>query len=161
TLRDVENIARWSPTPGASARPEVPFLPARVILQDFTGVPVVVDLAAMREATLRLGGDPKKINPVVPVDLVIDHSVQVGYFGTPDAVVRNVKVEYQRNRERYQFLRWGQKSLERFRVVPPSTGIVHQVNLEYLAGAVLRVRDAEGEVAAPDSCVGTDSHTTM
>src|SRR5215813_13488541 len=158
TDKDVENIARWQP---AGPRVEVPFLPARVLLQDFTGVPVVVDLAAMREAVRRLGRDPARINPVVPVDLVIDHSVQVDYFGSADALTRNVHMEYQRNRERYQFLRWGQAALERFRVVPPSTGIVHQVNLEYLAKAIVRLADAEGPVAAPDSCVGTDSHTTM
>jgi len=158
TDKDVENIARWQP---AGPRVEVPFLPARVLLQDFTGVPVVVDLAAMREAVRRLGREPARINPVVPVDLVIDHSVQVDYFGTADALVRNVHTEYQRNRERYQFLRWGQAALERFRVVPPSTGIVHQVNLEYLARAVASLTDEQGPVLAPDSCVGTDSHTTM
>ena len=158
TQEDVERIAKWTPK---GERLEVPFLPARVILQDFTGVPVVVDLAAMRETVARVGGGPSKINPIVPVDLVIDHSVQVDYFGSPDALVRNTKVEYQRNRERYQFLRWGQKALQNFRVVPPSTGIVHQVNLEYLASGVAKLKDAQGEVAAPDSCVGTDSHTTM
>jgi aconitate hydratase len=158
TGEDVERIAKWQPK---GERLEVPFLPARVILQDFTGVPVVVDLAAMRETVARLGGGPSKINPIVPVDLVIDHSVQVDYFGSADALVRNTKVEYERNRERYQFLRWGQKALQNFRVVPPSTGIVHQVNLEYLASGVAKLKDAQGEVAAPDSCVGTDSHTTM
>jgi aconitate hydratase len=158
TQEDVERIAKWTPK---GERLEVPFLPARVILQDFTGVPVVVDLAAMRETVARVGGGPSKINPIVPVDLVIDHSVQVDYFGSPDALVRNTKVEYERNRERYQFLRWGQKALQNFRVVPPSTGIVHQVNLEYLASGVAKLKDAQGEVAAPDSCVGTDSHTTM
>jgi aconitase (EC 4.2.1.3) len=133
-------------------------------MQDFTGVPAVVDLAAMRAAVARLGGDPKKINPLVPVDLVIDHSVQVDFFATPDALQRNAEVEFQRNRERYEFLKWGQKAFSNFRVVPPMTGIVHQVNLEYLA-SVVGVRSfptSESElVAFPDTLVGTDSHTTM
>ncbi len=116
---------------------EVPFKPARVILQDFTGVPAIVDLAAMRSAMKRLGGDPTKINPLVPVDLVIDHSVQVDFFGNPQALERNAEIEFERNRERYEFLRWGQKAFDNFRVVPPATGIVHQVNLEFLAKVVL------------------------
>ena len=140
---------------------EVPFKPARVILQDFTGVPCVVDLAAMRSAMRRLGGDPKKINPLVPVDLVIDHSVQVDFFGGQDSMDRNVAIEFDRNRERYEFLRWGQKAFQNFRVVPPAVGIVHQVNLEYLAKGVFLGKDAAGPVAFPDSLVGTDSHTTM
>ena len=142
-------------------RPGIPFLPARVIMQDFTGVPAVVDLAAMRSAVARLGGDPKKVNPVVPVDLVIDHSVQVDFFATPEALQRNTEMEFQRNRERYEFLKWGQKAFDNFRVVPPMTGIVHQVNLEYLANVVM-TNDEDGETYAfPDTLVGTDSHTTM
>ena len=159
TRQDVANLAAWTPNP--SQRPGLPFLPARVIMQDFTGVPAVVDLAAMRSAVRRIGGDPKRINPQVPVDLVIDHSVQVDFFASPDALMRNADLEFQRNRERYEFLRWGQKAFDNFRVVPPSTGIVHQVNLEYLAQVVL-VKDANGQrVAFPDTLVGTDSHTTM
>ena len=124
------------------SRPGIPFLPARVVMQDFTGVPAVVDLAAMRAAVARLGGDPKKINPLVPVDLVIDHSVQVDFFATADALQRNTEMEFQRNRERYEFLKWGQKAFSNFRVVPPMTGIVHQVNLEYLAEVVMTGKDA-------------------
>ncbi|MCA2003039.1 MAG: aconitate hydratase, partial [Chloroflexi bacterium] len=134
TQDDVKNIAAWSPQ---SARPGIPFLPARVVMQDFTGVPAVVDLAAMRAAVARLGGDPKKINPLVPVDLVIDHSVQVDFFAAPDGLLRNAELEFQRNRERYEFLKWGQKAFSNFRVVPPMTGIVHQVNLEHLANVVM------------------------
>ena len=159
TERDVANLAGWNAT--AAAAIEVPFKPARVILQDFTGVPCVVDLAAMRSAMQRLGGDPKKINPLVPVDLVIDHSVQVDFFGGQDSMDRNVAIEFQRNRERYEFLRWGQKAFQNFRVVPPAVGIVHQVNLEYLAKGVFLGKDDAGPVAFPDSLVGTDSHTTM
>jgi aconitate hydratase len=163
TDRDVTNLAGWNATAAArgAAAVEVPFKPARVILQDFTGVPCVVDLAAMRSAMRRLGGDPKKINPLVPVDLVIDHSVQVDFFGRQDSMDRNVAVEFDRNRERYEFLRWGQKAFQNFRVVPPAVGIVHQVNLEYLAKGVFLGKDAAGPVAYPDSLVGTDSHTTM
>jgi len=139
----------------------LPFRPGRVVMQDFTGVPAIVDLAAMRSAMTRLGGDPRKINPQVPVDLVIDHSVQVDFFASPDALQRNAELEFQRNRERYEFLHWGQKAYDNFRVVPPATGIVHQVNLEYLADVVL-AQNVNGEmVAFPDSLVGTDSHTTM
>src|SRR5207248_6866222 len=138
-----------------------PFYPARVLMQDFTGVPAAVDLATMRSAIARLGGDPKKINPLVPVDLVIDHSVQVDYFGSADAFALNVDREYERNTERYALLRWSQVAFENFRVVPPGRGIVHQVNLEYLANVVHR-RTADGATDAyPDSLVGTDSHTTM
>mgnify|MGYP001095684083 CR=1 FL=1 len=159
TQQDVVNLAGWTPNP--ASRPSLPFRPARIVLQDFTGVPVVVDLAAMRAAMARLGGDPKKINPLVPVDLVIDHSVMVDFFATADALNRNAEVEFQRNRERYEFLRWGQKAFDRFRVVPPATGIVHQVNLEYLADGVM-AEEADGEwIAYPDTVVGTDSHTTM
>jgi aconitate hydratase len=156
---DVRRLAAWD-----AARPadvELPFIPARVILQDFTGVPAVVDLASMRAAVQRLGGDPKKINPLVPVDLVIDHSVQVDRFGSPDAMDANVALEFARNRERYEFLRWGQRAFANFRVVPPATGIVHQVNLEYLAKGVLTRKDDGVTIALPDTLVGTDSHTTM
>ncbi|MFQ5491459.1 MAG: aconitase family protein, partial [Phycisphaerae bacterium] len=159
TADDVERLACWSPR--AQDRPELPFKPARVLLQDFTGVPAVVDLAAMRDALQRLGGDPKRINPLIPVDLVIDHSVQVDHFATGDALGLNADLEFQRNRERYEFLRWGQNAFDNFRVVPPATGIVHQVNLEYLAKVVVR-REVNGQtVALPDTLVGTDSHTTM
>jgi len=152
---DVVNLANWS---AESPNPvEVPFKPGRVVLQDFTGVPAVVDLAALRSAMVRLGGDPQKINPLVPCDLVIDHSVQVDEFATKLSLQHNVEKEFERNQERYQFLRWGQQALNNFGVIPPATGIVHQVNLEYLAKVVLT---KEG-VAYPDSLVGTDSHTTM
>jgi aconitate hydratase len=155
----VTNLAAWNAKAVASL--ELPFTPARVILQDFTGVPCVVDLAAMRSAVIRLGGDPKKINPLVPVDLVIDHSVQVDSFGSNDSLGINEDIEFARNRERYEFLRWGQKAFANFRVVPPATGIVHQVNLEYL-GKVVLPRQIDGETfAIPDTLVGTDSHTTM
>jgi aconitate hydratase len=172
TQEDVKNIAAWKPTPlssplqGGQRGGGIPFLPARVIMQDFTGVPAVVDLAAMRAAVARLGGDPRKINPLVPVDLVIDHSIQVDFFATADALQRNTEIEFQRNRERYEFLKWGQKAFHNFRVVPPMTGIVHQVNLEYLADVVMTKKTSEvsetSEVYAfPDTLVGTDSHTTM
>jgi aconitate hydratase len=158
TQEDVEHIAKWTP---AGIRPGIPFLPARVIMQDFSGLPAVVDLAAMRTAIARLGGDPKSINPLVPVDLVIDHSVQVDFFANADALQRNAEMEFQRNHERYEFLKWGQKVFSNFRVVPPMTGIVHQVNLEYLA-QVVSTKEVEGEwFAFPDTVVGTDSHTTM
>ncbi len=159
TEEDVRNLGQWNAAKPAEI--EIPFKPARVVLQDFTGVPCVVDLAAMREGMKKLGGDPKKINPLIPVDLVIDHSVQVDFFGTSDSLQKNVEIEFERNRERYEFLRWGQQAFNNFRVVPPNTGIVHQVNLEYLASAVFKGFDAKGEVAYPDSLVGTDSHTTM
>jgi aconitate hydratase len=159
TEDDVLALARWNAK--APAQVEVPFTPARVVLQDFTGVPCVVDLAAMRDAMKRLGGDAKKINPLVPVDLVIDHSVQVDAFGAADSLGKNVEIEFARNGERYRFLKWGQKAFQHFRAVPPATGIVHQVNLEHLA-TVVATRDVNGRrVAFPDSCVGTDSHTTM
>ena len=159
TEADVKALAAWhAPSP---AKIEVPFKPARVVLQDFTGVPAVVDLAAMRSAMKRLGGDPRKINPLIPVDLVIDHSVQVDNFGTLQALGQNVEIEFQRNAERYEFLRWGQKAFDNFRVVPPNVGIVHQVNLEFLAKGVFLRDDKLGPVALPDSLVGTDSHTTM
>jgi aconitate hydratase len=156
---DVRRLAKWdAANPGGG---ELPFLPARVVMQDFTGVPCVVDLAAMRDAVKRLGGDPKKINPLVPVDLVIDHSVQVDYFGSELALIRNAQLEFDRNRERYEFLRWGAQAFDNLRVVPPATGIVHQVNLEYLAQGVLSKREGDGRVLFPDTLVGTDSHTTM
>ncbi|MES0360007.1 MAG: aconitate hydratase AcnA [Anaerolineales bacterium] len=157
--QDVTNLATWKPNP--ATRPSFPFRPARVIMQDFTGVPAVVDLAAMRSAISRLGGDPRRINPMVPVDLVIDHSVQVDFFASRDALQRNAEIEFQRNRERYEFLHWGQQAFDNFRVVPPATGIVHQVNLEYLAQVVATAQDESGLVAYPDTLVGTDSHTTM
>ncbi len=159
TREDVVNLAGW--TPNAANRPAMPFQPARVIMQDFTGVPAIVELAAMREAMARLGGDPRKINPLVPVELVIDHSVQVDFFANGDALVRNAELEFQRNRERYEFLRWGQNAFSNFRVVPPATGIVHQVNLEYLAQVVILQQSGDDYLAFPDTLVGTDSHTTM
>ncbi|MCR9291928.1 MAG: aconitate hydratase AcnA [bacterium] len=156
---DVRNLAAWDAKNPAAV--EIPFMPARVVLQDFTGVPCVVDLAAMRDGMKALGGDPKKINPLIPVDLVVDHSVQVDLFGSADALSRNVQIEFERNRERYEFLRWGQQAFDNFRVVPPNTGIIHQVNLEYLAQGVFIRDDQQGRVALPDTLVGTDSHTTM
>ncbi|MER3418692.1 MAG: aconitate hydratase, partial [Chloroflexota bacterium] len=161
TTEDVLALTNWRPGGGGEA--EIPFMPARVILQDFTGVPAVVDLAAMRDAMATLGGDPAKVNPLVPADLVIDHSVQVDRYGTPDAFLFNVAREYERNAERYQLLRWAQTAFRNFRVVPPGTGIVHQVNLEYLATVVTDAPDPDGpgRVAYPDTLVGTDSHTTM
>jgi len=159
TERDVRNIANWGPDTAGNV--EMPFLPGRVVLQDFTGVPCVVDLAAMRAAMQRLGGDPNKINPLVPCDLVIDHSVQVDAFAAADAERKNLELEFARNRERYEFLKWGQQSLSNFRVVPPGIGIVHQVNLEFLASTVLTKEENGETLAYPDTCVGTDSHTTM
>ncbi len=159
TTAHVDALVNWDP----SAEPdiEIQFTPARVIMQDFTGVPCVVDLATMREAVAKLGGDPQQINPLAPAEMVIDHSVVIDVAGSPDAAERNVEFEYQRNAERYQFLRWGQTAFDNFKVVPPGTGIVHQVNIEYLARTVM-TREVNGElVAYPDSCVGTDSHTTM
>jgi aconitate hydratase len=155
---DIEFISRWNGKPGEK---EISFMPARVLLQDFTGVPAVVDLAAMREALHRLGADPAQANPLLPVDLVIDHSVQVDKFGSPQALELNAIIEFQRNQERYAFLRWGQKAFKNFRVVPPDTGIVHQVNLEYLAPVVFSRSDNGQSTVYPDSLVGTDSHTTM
>jgi aconitate hydratase len=159
TADDVRNLGGWNAA--APKDVELPFMPARVILQDFTGVPAVVDLASMRAAVKRLGADPKRINPLVPADLVVDHSVQVDVFGSPDALRRNAEIEFGRNRERYEFLRWGQKAFANFRVVPPATGIVHQVNLEFLAKGVLLKSEGGESVAMPDTLVGTDSHTTM
>ncbi len=160
TREDVAKVIAYDPA--NPARTEIPFLPARVLLQDFTGVPCVVDLAAMRDAMRRLGGDPARINPRIPVDLVIDHSVQVDFFGAPDALRRNADLEFARNRQRYEFLAWGQKAFSNFRVVPPASGICHQVNLEYLGQVVRSQPGGDGrEVWFPDSCVGTDSHTPM
>ncbi len=159
TEEHVKQLANWDK--GVGADKEVPFIPARIVLQDFTGVPAVVDLAAMRKAMADVGGDPEKINPLVPVDLVIDHSVMVDKFGSPEAFEYNMKVEFERNEERYKFLRWAQDSFDNFRAVPPATGIIHQVNLEYLA-KVAWTKEVDGEVEVyPDSLVGTDSHTTM
>ncbi len=158
TRKDIETIVNWTPN---TKKEEIAFKPGRVVLQDFTGVPCVVDMAAMRDAMKALKGDIKKINPQVPCDLVIDHSVQVDAFGTAAALAQNVTLEFERNQERYEFLKWGQGALQNFRVVPPATGIVHQVNLEYLAKGVLRSKKGREETAYPDSLVGTDSHTTM
>src|ERR1700733_4019507 len=157
---DVEAIASWDGT-GTGVDRERAFMPARVLLQDFTGVPAVVDLAAMRSAVAREGGDPMRIDPQVPVDLVIDHSVQVDAFGNREAYERNIAREYERNRERYSLLRWAQQAFQGFRVVPPGMGIVHQINLEFLA-QVVQVREIDGvRMALPDTVVGTDSHTPM
>src|SRR6202050_363879 len=156
---DIEALLAWN----ASAVPahEIAFTPARVILQDFTGVPCIVDLAAMREAIIKLGGNPERVNPLAPAELVIDHSVQVDEYGTPQALAANNRIEFARNSERYGFLRWGQSAFRNFKVVPPNTGIVHQVNLEYL-GRVVFSDDKDGvRRAYPDTLVGTDSHTTM
>src|ERR1700693_5647079 len=155
---DIEYVARWQI--GAPVK-EINFRPARVLLQDFTGVPCVVDLAAMRDALRAMGADPRRANPLIPADLVIDHSVQVDEFGTPGAFGVNALLEFQRNQERYAFLRWGQKAFQDFRVVPPDTGIVHQVNLEYLAPVVFTDRRESPVLAHPDTLMGTDSHTTM
>src|SRR5580700_6436932 len=155
TADHVRALANWDP--GKEPDTEIQFTPARVILQDLTGVPALVDLAAMREAMKALGGDATKINPLIPAELVIDHSVVADVFGRPDAFTRNVEIEFQRNRERFGFLRWGQDAFSQFKVVPPGTGIVHQVNIEYLARVVM-TRDG---LAYPDTCLGTDSHTTM
>jgi aconitate hydratase len=159
TDADVQALAHWQPQD--AGRPAIPFYPGRVLLQDFTGVPVIVDLAAMRSAVAKLGGDPRKINPVLPVDLVIDHSLQVDVTGLPDAFKRNVTREYERNRERYEFLRWGQQTFQNLRIVPPASGIIHQVNLEYLAQGVLTRQEGDTLLAYPDTLVGSDSHTTM
>ncbi len=156
---DIGTLAAWDVT--AKAQREIAFMPARVLLQDFTGVPAVVDLAAMRDGIVALGGDPGRVNPLQPVELVIDHSVQVDHYGVPDAVELNAALEFKRNRERYAFLRWGQNAFENFRVVPPNTGIVHQVNLEHLARVVVRAGSGGTFTAYPDTLIGTDSHTTM
>jgi aconitate hydratase len=159
TVDDAKAIAAWLDS--AHSEKEVPFRPARILMQDFTGVPAVVDLAAMRDGITRLSGDPRRVNPLVPVDLVIDHSVMVDVFARPDALKKNVDIEFERNGERYEFLRWGQSAFANFRVVPPGTGICHQVNLEYLAQVVWTTEEEGRLYAFPDSCYGTDSHTTM
>jgi aconitate hydratase len=159
TKGDIEALANWNPK--VKSEKEIAFMPARVLMQDLTGVPAVVDLAAMREAMKRLGGDPTKINPLAPVDLVIDHSVQVDFFGSADALHKNSEIEFKRNVERYAFLRWGQTAFDNFRLIPPDTGICHQVNLEYLAPVVFRAQKDGAHFAYPDTVVGTDSHTTM
>src|SRR5438309_1569943 len=161
--KDVESLGKWNAK--SPAQEEIPFIVARIVLQDFTGVPLIVDLAAMRSAVQRLGHDPKIIEPLVPVDLVVDHSVQVDFFGSPRALELNLDMEFKRNRERYQFLKWGQQAFKTFQLIPPGIGIVHQVNLEYLAKGVLsqtsEVRGQKSEIFFPDTLVGTDSHTTM
>src|SRR5207247_7325130 len=161
--KDVETLANWNAKSPANA--EIPFVVARIVLQDFTGVPLIVDLAAMRSAVARLGRDPKIIEPLVPVDLVVDHSVQVDFFGSPRALQLNLEMEFKRNRERYQFLKWGAQAFKTFQLIPPGIGIVHQVNLEYLAKGVLSQRSEVGgqktEVFYPVTLVGTDSHATM
>src|SRR2546430_809734 len=168
--KDVEALGKWNPKSPANV--EIPFVVARIVLQDFTGVPLIVDLAAMRSAVQRLGHDPKIIEPLVPVDLVVDHSVQVDFFGSPRALELNLEMEFKRNRERYQFLKWGQQAFKTFQLIPPGIGIVHQVNLEYLAKGVLssasvslasqkNATKTDALLYYPDTLVGTDSHTTM
>src|SRR3954467_9360437 len=161
--KDVKSLANWNAK--RPANEEIPFVVARIVLQDFTGVPLLVDLAAMRSAVQRLGADPKIIEPLVPVDLVIDHSVQVDFFGSPRALELNLDMEFKRNRERYQFLKWGQQAFKTFQLIPPGIGIVHQVNLEYLAKGVLSTQSTINNQLStlyfPDTLVGTDSHTTM
>ena len=159
TRAHIEALTRWSPVPETTS--EIPYLPARVLMQDFTGVPAIVDLAAMRDALARMGGDPKQINPQIPVHLVVDHSVQVDQFGTTGSFAYNAEKEFERNRERYTFLKWGQKSFENFNVVPPATGICHQVNLEYLAQVVMTSVNNGEKWIYPDTLLGLDSHTTM
>src|SRR5437867_4043784 len=161
TEHNVRTLANWKPN--APRTEEIPFVVARIVLQDFTGVPLLVDLAAMRSAVSRLGKNPKIIEPLVPVDLVVDHSVQVDFFGSADALRKNLEMEFRRNRERYQFLKWGMQAFDTFKVVPPGIGIVHQVNLEYLAKGILSSPSAASstQLFFPDTLVGTDSHTTV
>src|SRR6266446_3968588 len=161
TEQNVRALANWKPR--AARTEEIPFVVARIVLQDFTGVPLLVDLAAMRSAVERLRKNPRIIEPLVPVDLVVDHSVQVDFFGTPDALPRNLDMEFRRNRERYEFLKWGMQAFDTFKVVPPGIGIVHQVNLEYLAKGILSspASSSSAQLFFPDTLVGTDSHTTM
>jgi aconitate hydratase len=159
THEDIEALIKWDPQ--AEPDCEIAYRPARVLMQDFTGVPAVVDLAAMRDAMTTLGGDPDRINPLQPAELVIDHSVQVDSYGSDKSMDLNSELEYQRNQERYSFLKWGQKAFSNFKVVPPDTGIVHQVNLEYLASVVFEMEKDGVTQAYPDTLVGTDSHTTM
>ena len=156
---DIQNILKWSP--GNISKKEIPFMPSRVVLQDFTGVPAVVDLATMRDAAKKLGFNPKKVNPLVRSDLVIDHSVQVDFYKSSEALQKNTELEFKRNKERYQFLKWGQQAFDNFRIIPPGVGIVHQVNLEYLAPGII-INNVNGvNRIYPDTCIGTDSHTTM
>ena len=159
TQTDVDNVSKWSPK--SISKKEIPFLPSRVVLQDFTGVPAVVDLATMRDAAKELGFDPKKVNPLVRSDLVIDHSVQVDFYKSEEALQKNTELEFKRNIERYKFLKWGQQAFDNFRIIPPGVGIVHQVNLEYLAPGILELKNEEKNILYPDTCIGTDSHTTM
>src|SRR5664279_576247 len=159
TKSDIEALLKWDPK--ALPNHEIAFTPARVIMQEFTGVPCIVDLAAMREAIVRLGGDAQKVNPLAPAEMVIDHSVQVDEYGTPQALADNNRIEFGRNGERYAFLRWGQSAFRNFKVVPPNTGIVHQVNLEFLGRVVFDNDTGSVRQAYPDTVVGTDSHTTM
>src|ERR1700720_942264 len=159
TKSDIDALLKWDPK--ATPDHEIAFTPARVIMQDFTGVPCIVDLAAMREAIVRLGGDPQRVNPLAPAELVIDHSVQVDEYGAADSLERNNQIEFSRNGERYMFLRWGQTAFSNFKVVPPNTGIVHQVNIERLARVIFSADGSGKSVAYPDTLVGTDSHTTM
>jgi aconitate hydratase len=159
TVKDVKAVAEWLST--RTSEHEIAFRPARVLMQDFTGVPAVVDLAAMRDAVVAMGGDARKVNPLSPVDLVIDHSVTIDHFGTKDALAKNTALEFKRNGERYSFLRWGAAAFDNFRVVPPGTGICHQVNIEHLARVVWTSGPGKRQVAYPDTVVGTDSHTTM
>ena len=158
-MKEIEAVCNWDHK--AEPATEIAFMPARVVLQDFTGVPCVVDLAAMRDAVRKLGGDPNRINPLVPAELVIDHSVQVDSFGKASSLDDNVRIEFERNQERYSFLRWGQKGFNNFKVVPPATGIVHQVNLEHLARVVMAAQKGNDWFLYPDTVYGTDSHTTM
>ncbi|WP_256722081.1 aconitase family protein, partial [Burkholderia pseudomallei] len=159
TEEHIEQLANWKPN--AKRVDEIPFVVSRVVLQDFTGVPLLADIAAMRGVAKRAGKNPKKIEPLVPVDLVVDHSVQIDYFRQKDALDLNMKLEFQRNNERYQFMKWGMQAFDTFKVVPPGVGIVHQVNLEYLARGVHKKKDDGDTVYYPDTLVGTDSHTTM
>src|SRR6266403_6166572 len=159
TKSDIDALLKWDPK--AAPNHEIAFTPARVIMQDFTGVPCIVDLAAMREAIVRLGGDPQRVNPLAPAELVIDHSVQVDEYGSADSLKRNNEIEFDRNGERYMFLRWGQTAFSNFKVVPPNTGIVHQVNIERLARVIFSDEASGKKAAYPDTLVGTDSHTTM
>ncbi len=159
TQTDIDNVSKWSPK--LISKKEIPFLPSRVVLQDFTGVPAVVDLATMRDAAKELGFDPKKVNPLVRSDLVIDHSVQVDFYKSEEALKKNTELEFKRNIERYKFLKWGQQAFDNFRIIPPGVGIVHQVNLEYLAPGILELKNDEKNILYPDTCIGTDSHTTM
>jgi len=159
TENDINNVASWNP--GSISKKEIPFLPSRVVLQDFTGVPAVVDLATMRDAAKNLGFDPQKVNPLVRSDLVIDHSVQVDFYKSSEALQKNTELEFKRNLERYKFLKWGQQAFDNFRIIPPGVGIVHQVNLEYLAPGILDIKKNNSNILYPDTCIGTDSHTTM